>query len=181
MKAQPSPKKKNKQRSNSARAQTSYFPVLHKGSLRVRLAIAHSAASRAQLRDAHLKHVVRSTSLTAQQRGTIVISLAFVSDAAMRRLNREFAGNDYVTDVLSFAAREVTRQIQHQSSNATFLGDIAICLPQAMRQARAARHSLAREVDWLLTHGILHLLGYDHATERENQQMRALEQQILNS
>lgn len=97
----------------------------------------------------------------------------------MRRLNRQYAGSDYTTDVLSFSAREDTRGFRAPPTAHILLGDIVISLPQAMRQARAADHALTREVDWLVVHGVLHLLGYDHATPRENERMRALERRIL--
>ena len=99
----------------------------------------------------------------------------------MRRLNRTYAGNDFVTDVLSFAALEEPRRFRLSGVTDTELGDIAICLPQAARQARTAGHSLAVEVDVLLTHGLLHLLGFDHDTPaRERAMQRAQSRALAN-
>lgn len=102
----------------------------------------------------------------ARARGKVAVGL--VSDAAMRRLNRHFAGADRVTDVLSFpAARETCRRggrgSAHGTSNPTVvLGDIVIATGRATRQARRARHALSVELRVLALHGLLHLLGYDH-------------------
>jgi len=73
----------------------------------------------------------------------------------MRRLNREFRKIDRPTDVLSFPAEAPA-----------FLGDVAIDVPYAARQARKRGHALDREVQLLLAHGVLHLLGHDHETDQ---------------
>jgi probable rRNA maturation factor len=79
------------------------------------------------------------------------VCVALVSDTRMRALNRQFRGNDTVTDVLSFPAE--TRG---------FLGDVVIASGVAKKQAKAAGHSLNTEIRVLALHGLLHLLGYDH-------------------
>jgi probable rRNA maturation factor len=76
-------------------------------------------------------------------------------DAELRRLNREFRGKDYATDVLSFPA----------APPADSLGDLAISLGRARVQAREFGHSIEQEVAILMLHGLLHLLGYDHETD----------------
>ena len=86
------------------------------------------------------------------------VSVLFTGDRAMRSLNRRYRGKDMTTDVLSFALREgMFPRIQP-----TVLGDIVISLPAASRQAAEAGHPLIREIERLLVHGLLHLLGYDH-------------------
>lgn len=89
------------------------------------------------------------------------VSIAFVSDAEMRRLNREYRGKNKTTDVLTFPGDRP---------------DIAISLDQARRQARAEGHSLATEVRYLVLHGVLHALGYDHETD--DGEMNALEMRV---
>jgi probable rRNA maturation factor len=79
------------------------------------------------------------------------VSILLCGDARMRSLNREWRGTDLPTDVLSFSSGEKQ-----------FLGDIVIDVPYAARQARRRGHGLQREVQILLAHGLLHLLGYDH-------------------
>jgi probable rRNA maturation factor len=91
-------------------------------------------------------------------------SIAFVDDAAMTSLNRKFRHKNKTTDVLTFPG------------DFLFLGDIVISLDQARRQARNEKHSLATEVRYLLLHGILHAMGYDHETD--NGEMNALEIKI---
>jgi probable rRNA maturation factor len=88
----------------------------------------------------------------ARARGEV--SVAFVSDAGMRVLNRTHRGQNYATDVLSFPAGE-----------AAFLGDIVIATGVARRQALAAGHPFGVEARVLALHGLLHLLGYDHETD----------------
>jgi len=81
-----------------------------------------------------------------------------VGDRAMRTLNRRYRGKDKATDVLSFSLREgAFPHVQPQ-----ILGDIVISVPTAARQAAQAGHGITREIDFLLVHGLLHLLGYDH-------------------
>jgi probable rRNA maturation factor len=76
-------------------------------------------------------------------------------DADLRRLNREFRGLDYPTDVLSFPA----------AAPADRLGDLAISLARARAQAREFGHDIEHEVEILMLHGLLHLLGFDHETD----------------
>lgn len=92
-------------------------------------------------------------------------------DAAVRRLNRVFRGHDRVTDVLSFPATG------EGEPGRPFLGDIAIAVPRAARQARRAGWGLREEVALLVVHGFLHLLHYDH--ERDDGTMRRLEEELL--
>lgn len=90
----------------------------------------------------------------AAPRRAATVSVLLCGDARMRRLNREYRGIDRPTDVLSFPA-----------SDPAFLGDVAVDVPYAARQARRRGHSLEREVQLLLAHGVLHLLGHDHETD----------------
>ena len=86
-------------------------------------------------------------------------------DAELRRLNRDFRGKDYPTDVLSFPAGVRTSALGPRLSR-TRLGDVAISLPRARAQARKFGHSITQEIRVLMLHGVLHLLGMDHETDR---------------
>jgi probable rRNA maturation factor len=86
------------------------------------------------------------------------VSIALVNDAAIRRLNREHRGKDVATDVLSFPARPPGPDL--------LLGDLAIATGVARRQAREHGHALGIELRVLALHGLLHLLGYNHETDR---------------
>ena len=88
----------------------------------------------------------------------------FVGDREMRRVNRQFRGNDKPTDVLSFPGEE------------GHLGDILISVPTARRQAAEAGHGPDRELRVLLLHGVLHCLGYDHETDQG--EMERLERRL---
>jgi probable rRNA maturation factor len=83
-------------------------------------------------------------------------------DAELRRLNREFLGRDYPTDVLSFPAQPAEAAGTPPGAS---LGDIAISFPRARAQARAFGHSTGQEIQILMLHGLLHLLGMDHTTD----------------
>lgn len=93
------------------------------------------------------------------------MTIAIVSDARVRALNRRFRKNDKATDVLSFPSEE-----------SGYLGDVVISSGVAARQARTAGHPLATELRVLALHGLLHLLGYDH--ERDDGQMARLERRL---
>jgi probable rRNA maturation factor len=87
-------------------------------------------------------------------------------DAELRRLNREFRGQDYATDVLSFPAPTTQASPVTGQEMPVPLGDIAISLPRARAQARQFHHSTEREIQILMLHGLLHLLGLDHEADR---------------
>ncbi len=85
------------------------------------------------------------------------VSVLLCGDARMRSLNRRWRRKDRPTDVLSFPSGE--------RGSAAFLGDLVLDVPYAARQARRLGHPVARELQVLLAHGLLHLLGYDHETD----------------
>ncbi|MGH7261806.1 MAG: rRNA maturation RNase YbeY [Nitrospiraceae bacterium] len=110
------------------------------------------------------------------------LSLLLVGDGAMRRLNRRYRRMDRTTDVLAFPMRHARPRLTSHVSRFTssLLGDVVISLPQAARQARQAGHSLDREVAVLISHGLLHLMGYDHErSAREARRMSRREQTVL--
>jgi len=92
----------------------------------------------------------------APRRARGEVTIALVSDARMRSLNRTFRGVDQATDVLSFAS---------DGTATGSLGDVAIATGVATRQARAAGHPMGTELRVLALHGLLHLLGFDHETD----------------
>jgi rRNA maturation RNase YbeY len=107
----------------------------------------------------------------APSRASGRVAIALVPDRVMRSLNRRFAGVDRVTDVLSFPSDEMPgrgrrtgrfAETAAAGCDAPLLGDIAIAMGRAARQARRAGHGLDEELRVLALHGLLHLLGYDH-------------------
>jgi probable rRNA maturation factor len=109
--------------------------------------------------------------LRALELETHELSILLCDDAVMRRLNRAYRNIDKPTDVLAFAMREGPGTFV--SVRADLLGDVAISWPTATRQARDHRWAPEREVCMLLAHGLLHVLGFDHATRAEDRRMRA--------
>ncbi len=101
------------------------------------------------------------------------VSIAFVDDEAMSSLYQKFRHKKKTTDVLTFPADDSYRDPPGEGRP---LGDIVISVEQARRQATDEKHSLAAEVRYLILHGMLHALGYDHATD--NGEMNALELEV---
>ena len=110
-------------------------------------------------REIHARGLGRWLARAAPARASGLVSIALVPDATMRRLNRVYRRVDRVTDVLSFPAAASPRGPRR-------LGDVAIARGVAGRQARRFGHAQAVEWRVLALHGLLHLLGYDHETDR---------------
>ena len=91
-------------------------------------------------------------------------------------MNKEYRGVDRVTDVISFAFEDNENFVYN---DIRMLGDIFICIPVMKRQAYEYGHSEKRELSFLVVHGLLHLLGYDHMTEEDEKKMFALQELIL--
>lgn len=102
-----------------------------------------------------------------------VLSVVVVGDARMRALNSQWREKDKTTDVLSFPAGDSV------GPGPAMLGDIAICLPVAVRQAKALGTSVDHEARLYLAHGLLHLLGHDHLKPGEAKKMAAAEKKLL--
>ncbi len=88
-------------------------------------------------------------------------TIVFVSDAAMRKLNRQFRGKDSATDVLSFPSQPESFEAEAETN----LGEIVISLDRAQSQAKENGLTLVNEVEQLILHGLLHLCGHDHETD----------------
>lgn len=100
------------------------------------------------------------------------LSILITGDEEIRELNRTYRGKDRPTDVLSFPDGDVVE-------GRLILGDIVISLETAQRQAKELGHSLEEEVERLLTHGVIHLLGYDHELGGEKElKFRSLEERV---
>ncbi len=97
-------------------------------------------------------------------------SLVFVESQRMHELNYEFREKDYPTDVLTFCDLDEEEQ---------YLGDIIINIDKVIEQAQEYHHSEKRELLFLITHGFLHLLGYDHHTPSEEEEMFGLQEKLL--
>jgi probable rRNA maturation factor len=112
------------------------------------------------------------------------VTLVIANDDLLHQLNRDYRGIDAPTDVLSFAAQEEAagQDVFVSAPEAqNYLGDVVISFPTAERQAAAVGHSVVEELCLLTVHGVLHLLGYDHASAEEEADMWARQAQILAS
>ena len=105
------------------------------------------------------------------------ISVTFVEAEEIRELNRDYRDNDKVTDVLSFPQFDDLNDIPDFGE--ICLGDVVICKERAQEQAEEFGHSFEREIIYLFTHSILHLLGYDHMEEEDKKVMRAREEEVM--
>ena len=105
-----------------------------------------------------------------------VFSIIFVGEEEIQKINREYRGIDSVTDVISFALEDN----ETSPSEVRVLGDIYVCIPRMKEQAVMYSHSETRELSFLVVHGLLHLLGYDHMKSKEEEKiMFDLQDEIL--
>ena len=107
----------------------------------------------------------------------VEVSCVLVDDERIHEINREYRHIDRSTDVISFAMED-NDQFYVEGMPRT-LGDIFISVDHAKKQAEEYGHSLRREMCFLFTHGILHLLGYDHMTDEQEKELFGLQDQIL--
>lgn len=104
------------------------------------------------------------------------LSVIFVDSSRIHEINREYRHIDRPTDVITFALMDSDDVLDVEESE---LGDIFINIEAVYNQAKEYQHTLRREVCFLFTHGVLHLLGYDHMNEEEEKEMFALQDQII--
>ena len=110
------------------------------------------------------------------------IDVSLVGDEEIHEINRDYRSVDRVTDVISFAFdddKTETGRIVNDLSIPHMLGEIFICVPQALRQAAEIGNSKERELSFLFVHGMLHLLGYDHMKEEDEKITFPLQEKIL--
>lgn len=117
--------------------------------------------------------------------GPLAVGLVITDDEGIRELNQRHRGIDAPTDVLSFPLQEyespekLKAQFPQPPGEPLPLGDIVISYPRAVEQAREYGHSLDRELAFLLVHGAMHLLGYDHEDPAQAEQMRREQEEVL--
>ncbi|WP_062466694.1 rRNA maturation RNase YbeY [Demequina maris] len=107
------------------------------------------------------------------------LAIMFVDEEAMEQLHLQWMDEPGPTDVLSFPMDELRPGTAEEPTPAGLLGDIVVCPSVAKRQASSAGHSAEEEMLLLTTHGILHLLGYDHVEPEEEKEMFALQRNLL--
>ena len=125
-----------------------------------------------------LPHALVARALAAcdaelKTRKGIELSIAFVDEREMRSLNKKWRGHDYVTDVLSFEPSFAG------ASEVKDAGEILLCYPQAVRQAKEMGHSTRDELVFLIVHGVLHTFGFDHIDPKDAKKMFPRQTRIL--
>lgn len=111
----------------------------------------------------YVKYIMKTMNVTTKS-----VSVVFINDEDMRNMNNEFRDLDKTTDVLSFP-----------SDSTSYLGDIIISIDKTKKQAQEYENTLKREIYFLITHGFLHLLGYDHYNDELEKKMIKQQKKIL--
>ena len=159
--SRPTAKAKTARKSRAAQSQTA------------RIDVQIAARYRAQAKPSVLRDAAQATLLQQRAPAGVELTIVITGNAQLRALNRAFRDVDAPTDVLSFATNERPRPDTH------YLGDVIISYPQARTQAKAGGHSVGAELQLLVVHGVLHLLGHDHYTQAEKNVMWKAQAVIL--
>ncbi|MCL7453871.1 MAG: rRNA maturation RNase YbeY [Anaerolineae bacterium] len=107
------------------------------------------------------------------------VTVVITDDEGIQELNRDFLGIDEPTDVLSFGTEKESGPFVASPETIKYLGDVIVSYPRAEEQAGEQDYPVQRELDLLVVHGVLHLLGYDHAEEEEKVHMWTRQDDIL--
>ncbi len=122
--------------------------------------------------DSVIKRVMTHENITKAS-----FSIVFVGNEKIQELNKNYRGIDRVTDVISFAFED---NMDFKFDDLRILGEIYICIPRMIEQAKEYGHSETRELAFLTVHGLLHLLGYDHMTKEDEEVMFKVQEEVLN-
>lgn len=124
-------------------------------------------------------------SKTIQRQGDFELDISIVDNPTIHQLNKDYRGIDRPTDVLSFAMEDMVEAddfpaiIFPEGELRPHLGDIIISYDKIIEQAEEYQHSFERELGFLVVHGFLHLNGYDHQTAEEEEEMFAIQEEVL--
>ena len=139
----------------------------------VQIAPAYAGAVRAEGLQAMVEAVLHHEGRVGE------VTLVLTDDEGIQALNRDFLGLDAPTDVLSFSAQEDGGPFVAAPEMGSYLGDVIVSYPRAVAQANEHGHPVQQELNLLVVHGVLHLLGYDHVDEEEKAVMWARQEAIL--
>jgi probable rRNA maturation factor len=107
------------------------------------------------------------------------LCLRFTNDDEIQALNHQYRAKDMPTDVLAFAALEIELPLPEDEDEPLYLGDIVVSVETAQRQADEQGHALSIELAWLTSHGLLHLLGWDHPDAERLAEMLTQQRSLL--
>lgn len=154
--------------------------------------ISNDVESAIDVKATWLRRVVRGALASADLRDAVEVGLLLTGDDRVRQLNRDYRGEDRTTDVLAFALEESEVAFprppdalptlgQAPSDALPSLGQVVVSYPQAVRQAAEYGHTVEREVAFLVVHGLLHLLGFDHQRPDDEARMLSKQEAIMTS
>ena len=109
---------------------------------------------------------------------SISLGLQFTDDATIKKLNSSWRNKEETTDVLSFPA--IDPKFSMTDNNCLELGDIIVSASTAHRQAQEHKHGMDKEIRWLVSHGLLHLMGWEHSNEESLNEMLSFQERLLN-
>jgi probable rRNA maturation factor len=135
--------------------------------------------SKYDIPDALLERAVKAALKHQTGSAKADLTIVLTDNRRLRQLNRDYLGIDAPTDVLSFPASEPDGSEIDPETGSSYLGDILISIPYARQGAKQAGNSLEAEVQLLVVHGVLHLLGHDHGTPKEKAKMWKAQREIL--
>ena len=143
------------------------------------MAVELTNESGVEVAEAQLQDVVLFGMAQMRVHADAELAIVLVDEAAMEQLHLQWMGEPGPTDVLSFPMDELRPGRDGETSAEGILGDIVLCPTVAAAQAETAGHSVMAELSMLTIHGLLHLLGYDHAEPDEEKEMFVLQADIL--
>jgi rRNA maturation RNase YbeY len=129
--------------------------------------------------EARVRRAVRATLDAEGSPAEPELSVVLTGDCEIQELNRQYRGHDAPTDVLAFGEEPDHAGFVSAPDEPLYLGDVVISVPRAAEQAKEQGYGTAQELELLVVHGVLHLLGYDHAGDQERGRMWARQDAIL--
>lgn len=136
--------------------------------------------TKAKVSKSFLKKIARQTVGALKVKKNFEVSLFLVGENKMKLLNKQYRGQNCVSDVLAFSQLESKEHFILPKTSVLSLGDVIICYPQAKRQAKKYRHSVFTEIAILFIHGLIHLLGINHEVgPRQAKRMMELEEKVI--
>lgn len=145
-------------------------------------------ADEAELENIRLLELEKAIGECVESDTPLAVELIAVDEAEIRQLNAQTRGVDKVTDVLSYPALEDVKgkaivgaehPFETDEEGNILLGSIVVCIKRAKEQAEEYGHSFERELHYLIVHGVMHCLGYDHIVDEDKREMRIAEEKVL--
>ena len=144
-----------------------------------KITVRADRAYRQYIEPRRLKEAAQKTLVHENVFGRVELTIAITGDDQIHALNRQYRGVDSPTDVLAFGQATAEARFAALQGSPAYLGDVIISYPRADTQASSGGHSTMDELLLLVVHGVLHLLGHDHATRGQKRKMWAAQAHVL--